>query len=104
MSGTHDVTDSVLIIKGPHIKHGIRLSGVSIMDITPTLLTWLKIPVARDMDGRVVRELFEEEYIQENPVRQIDTYETSEHPIPDGNEGEMTDRIRKELQGLGYLD
>ncbi|MCC6660448.1 MAG: alkaline phosphatase family protein [Phycisphaerales bacterium] len=51
----------VLVMAGPGIKRGDRVYGANILDITPTALTLLGLPVGADMDGRVLVEAFEHE-------------------------------------------
>jgi predicted AlkP superfamily phosphohydrolase/phosphomutase len=43
---------------GPNIKRGGRINNVSILDLAPTILHLMNIPIADDMDGRVLREIF----------------------------------------------
>lgn len=104
MSGTHDIEDAVLIMAGKNLKEGVKLKGISILDIIPTLLTWLNLPAARDMDGRVIQEAFEDSYFIKCPIQYIDSYDSKEEQPDEFEEGEMTEKIREELRSLGYLD
>lgn len=104
MSGTHDIEDAVLIMAGKNLKKGVKLKGISILDIIPTLLTWLNLPAARDMDGRVIQEAFEDSYFIKCPIQYIDSYDSKEEQPDEFEEGEMTEKIREELRSLGYLD
>lgn len=62
----------ILVAAGPGIRQGGRLTGASLLDVTPTVLTLLGLPVGRDMDGRVLTELF-----QGFPdVQQIDSWDS----------------------------
>lgn len=49
----------VVCLKGPGLKKDDRLYGASILDVTPTILTLLGLPVGVDMDGRPWLEAFE---------------------------------------------
>lgn len=49
----------MLAMAGPGIKSDERIYGASILDITPTLLAHLRLPVGRDMVGRVLEQVFE---------------------------------------------
>jgi len=52
--------EGVAIFRGPGIKKGIRLdSHVMIWDICPTILHILNQPIPKDMDGRVLTEIFQ---------------------------------------------
>jgi predicted AlkP superfamily phosphohydrolase/phosphomutase/tetratricopeptide (TPR) repeat protein len=50
----------VVCLKGPDLKKNDRLYGASILDVTPTILTMLGLPIGRDMDGRPWLEAFEQ--------------------------------------------
>lgn len=104
MSGTHDPNDAVLILSGKDILPGKRVRDRSILDIFPTLLAWLNLPVAKDMDGKVIEEVFEEKFIRENPVHYIDSYETGDYVQDTDQEDELTEKVKEELRNLGYLD
>ena len=43
---------------GPTIKQGINIDSPSILDLAPTILHLLELPVPDDIDGRVIMELF----------------------------------------------
>jgi predicted AlkP superfamily phosphohydrolase/phosphomutase/tetratricopeptide (TPR) repeat protein len=49
----------VVCLKGPGIKQNDRLYGASILDVTPTILALLGLPLGTDMDGRPWLEAFE---------------------------------------------
>lgn len=49
----------VVCLKGPDLKKNDRLYGASILDVTPTILTLLNLPIGCDMDGRPWLEAFE---------------------------------------------
>ncbi len=51
----------IVVMKGPGIKKDELLFGASLLDITPTLLTLFGLPVAEDMDGKVLVHAFENE-------------------------------------------
>jgi len=48
----------VLAIRGPGIKKESALDGASVLDIAPTILTLLRLPVGEDMDGKVLSQAF----------------------------------------------
>ncbi|RMD86191.1 MAG: hypothetical protein D6808_03855, partial [Candidatus Dadabacteria bacterium] len=60
----------IFLAKGPGIKKGVKIEGAKIYDIAPTILHIFGVPVPRDMDGRVLTELFEEgsELAKRKPV------------------------------------
>lgn len=59
-SGQH-AQKGIFIASGPDIKNnGAKLSGLKIYDIAPTILHWFGLPIARDIDGKVLTEIFRE--------------------------------------------
>ena len=75
LSGTHeDAPDGLLILYGPDIIPGAKLSGASVLDITPTLLYLLGLPLGRDMDGRLRTDVLSEELLRNQPVTFISSY------------------------------
>jgi predicted AlkP superfamily phosphohydrolase/phosphomutase/tetratricopeptide (TPR) repeat protein len=49
----------IVCVSGPEIKRDDRLYGASILDVTPTILALLGLPIGSDMDGRPWLEAFE---------------------------------------------
>mgnify|MGYP000736801827 FL=1 len=96
----------VFVMAGPGIKrNGMAISGASVLDITPTLLHHMDLPVGKDMEGKVLHACFEEP----REVQFVDSWET----IP--GESGMHDAILREdpwaaqealqqLVDLGYID
>ena len=65
----------LLLAVGAGIQPGAGLVGASVLDVTPTLLYLLGLPVARDMDGRVLTEMLEPASARDHPVTFIPSYE-----------------------------
>lgn len=97
ISGDHH-PEGVLIAAGPGIRRGFQFEQASVLDMTPTMLALLGLPVGRDMDGRVLEELFAEKL----PVQFIDTWENAE-PQFEKDEEEATEELKNHLRSLGYL-
>jgi hypothetical protein len=61
---------------GDGVKPGATLSGASILDVAPTILYLMGLPVARDMEGRVMTEILDDEFTRVHPVTFIPSYES----------------------------
>jgi predicted AlkP superfamily phosphohydrolase/phosphomutase len=73
-SGTHErAPDGFLIAYGAAAEPGRRPRG-SIVDVTPTVLYFLGLPVARDMDGFTRADLFTRAFTAERPIVFIPSY------------------------------
>jgi hypothetical protein len=72
----HDrAPDGVVFFFGSSIEPGQALEGFRLVDLVPTALYYLGLPVGRDMDGIVRGNLFKPEFAEVNPVFQISSYE-----------------------------
>ena len=49
---------TLMVLNGPGIRPGQRLSGVRIIDFAPTLAELLRVPVPKDATGKVLHEAF----------------------------------------------
>src|SRR5262249_35499412 len=77
VSGTHaDAPDGVLLAMGDGIRSGVTLGSASVLDLAPTILYLMGLPVARDMDGRILTEMLQDEFMRAHPATFIPSYET----------------------------
>jgi predicted AlkP superfamily phosphohydrolase/phosphomutase len=66
--GTHErAPDGFLLAYGGAVQPGRRPRG-SIVDVTPTLLYYLGLPIGRDMDGFARTDLFSRAFTAERPI------------------------------------
>jgi hypothetical protein len=65
-SGCHD-PKGMMMLYGPGIRPGEPIGECTTLDIAPTLLTLLGLPVPEEMKGRVLREAFDEVRANWNP-------------------------------------
>ncbi len=73
-SGTHEnAPDGFLLAAGTAVQPGRPPRG-SIVDVTPTLLYFLGLPVGRDMDGYARSDLFTRAFTAERPIDFIPSY------------------------------
>jgi tetratricopeptide (TPR) repeat protein len=77
---------------GPGIRRGERLYGATLLDVTPTVLSLLGLPIGDDMDGRPWLEIFAE------PVQgeRIESWEN----VP-GDAGVHSKEVREHPNGAG---
>jgi predicted AlkP superfamily phosphohydrolase/phosphomutase len=61
---------------GGGIRPGSVPHGASVLDVTPTILYLMGLPVGRDMEGRVLTEILEPDFASEHPVTFIPSYES----------------------------
>jgi predicted AlkP superfamily phosphohydrolase/phosphomutase len=100
-SGTHR-SHGVFIAAGPPIRPGVRVDTARIVDLAPTTLHLMGLPVPDDMDGRVLTDVLLQGGLQER-VASIEAECSRAVPaalaLSEAEEAELEQR----LKGLGYL-
>ena len=74
-TGTHEAApDGFLIAFGSNVAPGDYRRG-SVVDLAPTVLYYMGLPIGRDMDGFARTDLFKAAYTREHPVTYTATHE-----------------------------
>ncbi len=68
--------DGLFLLLGEGVREGEFLDGVQLVDIMPTLLYSLGVPIARDLDGRVLTGAFSSGFLARHPLTVVPSYET----------------------------
>src|SRR5262249_18951959 len=89
----------VLLAQGAGIRSRLSEFRPNLIDLAPTILYILQLPVPSDMDGRVLEELFEESH----PV-DVDEVDNSQNLLAQDYAQEEAELIEQRLRGLGYLE
>ncbi len=75
LSGFHENSpDGLLILYGSGIAPGAKIQGASVLDVTPTLLYLMGLPLGRDMPGKLRADALEDELVRTQPVTFISSY------------------------------
>jgi len=94
--------DGIFMLKGPAIKQGASIAGAAITDLAPTILYLMGLTIPDDMDGTVLKDIFTDDYLKNNPIEYYTpsevTEEKSEMPISKEEE-----EIKQRLKNLGYF-
>ncbi|MFL6515643.1 MAG: alkaline phosphatase family protein [Chthoniobacterales bacterium] len=95
----------VFAMRGPGIQVDERIYGASILDITPTVLTLLGLPIGEDMDGKLLADAF----IEPPAVHRIPSWEhlsgaAGMHPLGFAPQhSAAADEALQQLVDLGYV-
>jgi predicted AlkP superfamily phosphohydrolase/phosphomutase len=105
VNGVHRL-NGIFIAYGKNIKSNLSLTPLSIMDLFPTVLYSLGLKIPKAVDGRLVTEIFNEDFLESNPVRHIDypIERDSKVSVTTYEREEESKEIEKALKGLGYID
>lgn len=92
----------LLLSKGPGIRSSYRIDGASIVDLAPTILALLEVPIPSDMDGQVLASLFTDDFRRRLQIkRSAEMFEGAYSPATFSREDE--EAVHDILKGLGYV-
>jgi predicted AlkP superfamily phosphohydrolase/phosphomutase len=94
----------ILMAYGPRIQRGTRIQGATMVDIAPTILYDLGLPVPTNMDGRVLTEMLEPAHVIANPIHHGEPLTQAEGAVGTGHTEEEQAQVAGRLAGLGYIE
>jgi len=98
--------DGIIIACGKAIKRGYQIDNAHLYDITPTILALLGLPVAKDMQGKVLLDMLEDDFRNKCNVSYVASHARQETPRmhKDDKSSAVYDKAFKEkLRSLGYI-
>lgn len=100
-SGSHR-DDGIFLAQGPAVEGGKTLTGAQIVDVAPTILHLLDVPVPADMDGAALTDMLLNEHA--GAVAIGIASEASDDPGGGVYTAEDNAVIAERLRALGYID
>jgi hypothetical protein len=98
----HHTMDGIVVLHGPGVKAGEAIRG-DIIDIAPTVLYALGLPVPSLMDGKVLQAAFAPEYLAAHAISRTATSAgeaaASTAVYSEDDEEQVMERLRQ----LGYV-
>jgi predicted AlkP superfamily phosphohydrolase/phosphomutase len=103
-TGDHRM-EGVLIASGPGVRAGARLDdSANLLDIAPTILHLLGVPIPADMDGRHLGELFDPAIVPPpSSADGVNGHHEAAEPYVAAYTEEEDAAIQQRLADLGYL-
>jgi predicted AlkP superfamily phosphohydrolase/phosphomutase len=104
-SGDHR-DEGIFLARGSNLRDSMEVTAAEVVDLTPTILYTLGLPIPTDMDGRVLTEMFQKAYLTSHPVRYapVSTADTAATSRRQDYSDEEEAALRSRLRGLGYID
>ncbi len=103
LQGRHRST-GILVAAGADIDRGGRIiEGARIVDVAPTVLYALGLPIPEDMDGRPLLEILSNDYRAAHPVQYTSPEPAEEPATGTAYDQEDTAEMERRLRGLGYV-
>jgi predicted AlkP superfamily phosphohydrolase/phosphomutase len=107
LSGTHkseNAMTGIFVASGGPVRQGVIAEQLSIMDIAPTILTILGLPLADDFAGRLPTDILDAGWVAAHPVPRVASYVRNLGAPPNRTSSPADDRLREELRALGYVE
>jgi predicted AlkP superfamily phosphohydrolase/phosphomutase len=103
--GTHAL-QGILVFRGKPFHKGKKLEQVEIVDLAPTLLHILGLPIREDMDGRVLHEAFKAEFAAAHGIATRICGDSDDEASPQERTYSDAEAVKVEerLRGLGYIE
>lgn len=86
--------DGIVVAHGPSFREGAHLEAPRLVDLAPTILHALGLPVPEDMDGEVL-----DVFAEDREIRY-----TSEIAAPGTFSEDELEQVEERLRGLGYIE
>jgi predicted AlkP superfamily pyrophosphatase or phosphodiesterase len=105
LTGVHKTSkaiDGIIFARGRGLPMNTDAGEVSVLDITPTILAWLGLPVGEDMDGQIAA--FLGDFLGGKPVARIPTHDTRPIERLEFSTSGADQKILENLRALGYLE
>jgi predicted AlkP superfamily phosphohydrolase/phosphomutase len=104
-SGHHQV-DGIIFISGEGIKKAHEIQEAEIIDIAPTILSMLGLPVGSDMDGRPITDSFDSDFLRENAEKERFAYniDVAARKYLYGLMDRQSTEIEDQLKSIGYVE
>lgn len=94
----------IFVANGPNIKKNEKIFGLGLIDVAPTILHHFGLPVGKDMDGKVILDLFKET----EPPNFIESWQDVEGDFGELDKEQVDafsdDQTMEQLIELGYIE
>lgn len=100
--------DGIFGAVGPGIRPGVRPEPLRLIDIAPTVLYAMGLPVPENLEGQVAREIFTDAYLSANKIergpatRPVATL--GQEPVESDSQDEEDPQVLMRLKALGYIE
>jgi predicted AlkP superfamily phosphohydrolase/phosphomutase len=101
-TGDHRM-EGVLVAAGPPFRPGAAPAQATLLDVAPTILHLLGVPVPDDMDGRVLNEILDPAFTPAHANAELAAGAEAAVPVPSAYTEEEDAQIQQRLADLGYL-
>ncbi len=106
--GTHH-PDGVLGVCGPGVRRGQMIDTLNLLDIAPTVMYLLGLPIPEDLEGRIGTGILTDQFLRSHKAEhgsaaKSGADETNDEPAQAYQDAEEEEQIMMRLRALGYLE
>ncbi|MFQ5793048.1 MAG: alkaline phosphatase family protein [Acidobacteriota bacterium] len=97
----HHAPYGIFLSAGRGVRKGSAVEGASLLDVAPTILHIFGAPIPSDMDGHVLAQIFDTQWMESHPPRYVDmdtSLTSKEEALAEG-----TEEVLEELRAIGYI-
>ncbi len=98
----HHRLEGIGAVIGPHVQVGTQIQNASLVDLAPTILYALGLPIPPDMDGRVLTEAFTPEFVNQTAL-QYGTENAVRTDFGGTYSDDEEEQVIQRLADLGYV-
>lgn len=98
--GNH-AREGIFISCGNNINRGQVISSIDIVDVAPTMLYGMGLPILKTMDGKIVEKCFTSSYMKNHEPIYLE--EERFRAIRSKSFENKSAQIMEQLKGLGYI-
>jgi predicted AlkP superfamily phosphohydrolase/phosphomutase len=108
ISGMHR-RNGIFMMMGRDAKGGAEITDANIVDIFPTVMYQMGLPIPDDVDGKVLTDAFNNKFLESNPVQYEQPFEGDKETddtfsTKDVYSPEEAKKAKEILQDLGYIE
>ena len=98
--------DGVFIMSGGPTRRGCAFQDARIIDVAPTVLYLMGLPIPQDMDGQILLDAIDPAYVSRHTPRRSDSSSEpgDQEPSQEAMSSDDQKLVAERLQALGYLE
>jgi predicted AlkP superfamily phosphohydrolase/phosphomutase len=101
-SGHHRL-QGIIGLYGRGVKRGGKIASAGLVDVLPTLLRLLDVPIAQDLEGRILADALDAGFLESRPAASVATYGPLGRPSEPA-ESDLDRNVLERLRSLGYIN
>ncbi len=99
----HHRPEGIIAIYGRAARPGGTIDGAGLLDVLPTILAIMDVPIAIDLEGHVLKDALEPRFALAHAARFVDRYQDA-GAAPDPDASSVDDNVLQRLRSLGYIN